>query len=66
MYGVLLGKMCQLKILKNIYVLKKLTTKGNNSAFSVGVPPNLVETVYNPDFWPENIALSVFKVNNYF
>ncbi|KAK9880575.1 hypothetical protein WA026_011816 [Henosepilachna vigintioctopunctata] len=48
------------------FVVKKLTTKGYNSAFSVGIPNRtLFEKVFDISFWPEGIVLREFEFTNY-
>lgn len=50
---------------QNIEV-KKLPTKGKNSAFSVGIPRDTVPTVFDKDFWPKGIILRQFNLKNLF
>lgn len=44
------------------FLVKKLDTKGNNSAFSVGAPSNLYDKIFDPDFWPESVSIRHFNV----
>ncbi|KAK9877337.1 hypothetical protein WA026_017731 [Henosepilachna vigintioctopunctata] len=49
------------------FVVKKLTTKGYNSAFSVGIPnKTLFEKVFDISFWSEGIVLREFEFKNFF
>ncbi|KAK9888912.1 hypothetical protein WA026_001133 [Henosepilachna vigintioctopunctata] len=47
--------------------IKKLPTKGSNSAYSIGCPS---EEIYNdiskPDFWPSGVVLREFNFRNSF
>ncbi|XP_044749360.1 uncharacterized protein LOC123310057 [Coccinella septempunctata] len=48
-------------------VVKKLDTKGSNSAFSVGLPSEEVyKTVYSKEFWPAGVILREFSFKNFF
>jgi hypothetical protein len=47
-------------------IIKKLTTKGHNSAFSIGVPPKISNDVFNPDIWPDSVCLREFNVRSFF
>jgi hypothetical protein len=46
-------------------IIKKLTTKGHNSAFSIGVPPKIFNDVFNPDIWPDSVCLREFNVRSF-
>lgn len=51
----------------NDFQVKKLTTKGNNSAFSIGVPSDfLFAELYKPEFWPNGVVLREFNFRNFF
>ncbi|KAJ3665669.1 hypothetical protein Zmor_001156 [Zophobas morio] len=50
--------------IKNIEI-KKLQTKGKNSAFSIGVPTELYDKIYNADVWPESVCLREFNVKSF-
>lgn len=60
------------KFLKNTdglgdIIVKKLDTKGSNSAFSVGLTKDEdYKTVYNKDFWPAGVILREFSFKNFF
>lgn len=45
------------------YEVNKLNTKGSNASFQIGVDFNesLVDTLYDPSYWPEGIAVKRFK-----
>lgn len=44
------------------FIIKKLETKGSNSAFSIGVPFDSYETIFNVDCWPDSVCLRDFNV----
>lgn len=47
--------------------IKKLPTKGMNSAFSVGIPNDeLMVTLKDPNFWPAGVTLREFNFTNFF
>jgi hypothetical protein len=41
-------------------IIKKLTTKGHNSAFSIGVPPKIFDVI-----WPDSVCLREFNVRSF-
>lgn len=48
-------------------VVKKLPTKGSNSAFSIGFPGETsFNTAFSGDFWPQRIVVREFNFGNYF
>lgn len=48
-------------------IVKKLDTKGSNSAFSVGLPTEeAYNIVYNENFWPSGVVLREFSFKNFF
>lgn len=48
-------------------VVKKLNTKGQNSAFSIGITNTEVyKAVFNVKFWPQGIVLREFTFDNHF
>lgn len=47
--------------------VKKLPTRGTNSAFSIGIPDDvLLEKLQNPTFWPAGVTLREFNFSNFF
>lgn len=47
--------------------VKKLPTKGENSAFSIGVPDDITyDKLNSPDFWPTGVILREFNFRNFF
>lgn len=46
--------------------VKKLPTKGQNSAFSIGVPENMFDKVSKPEVWPFGIIVREFNFKNFF
>lgn len=47
--------------------VKKLNTKGNNSAFSIGVASKkFYSDICKPEFWPEGVLVRNFSFKNFF
>lgn len=47
--------------------VRKLPTKGENSAFSIGIPDDSTYNKLNsPDFWPQGVILREFNFKNFF
>lgn len=43
------------------FEITKLTTRGVNASFKIGVSNQLKEDVYDPSFWPANILIKRFR-----
>lgn len=51
----------------NLIEVKKLDCKGQNSAFSIGVPNDeLYGKIFSPDYWPEGVCIREFNIKRNF
>lgn len=47
----------QCKLPEHEFIVNKLTSKGSNASFKVGADISLQETLYDSNFWPQDIAV---------